>query len=144
MYRQAIQHMIHLYEGDLLAVNRLEAQCLCATAITAEPSPSCPHCLGTGRKIRLQKIKGVVQESNGPSTMRRVTDCVITKEIFVDEKYQVQIEDLIIFNQEVFKIFEIKTFRLTDNQPVYRILYATPLKYDSHYVIQHLAKLGVI
>ena len=144
MFSKTIKKVIHRYEGDLIAVNRLQNRCICAASMTAEPDSSCPHCLGTGFQVKVCEIKGVVQESNGPSTMRKVTDCVITKEIYIDETYLVNVKDLIVYNKEVFEIYQVKTYRLGFNEPVYHILYATPLKYDSHYVINNLNKVGAL
>lgn len=144
MLDKAIKKMIHRYQGDLIAINRLKNRCVCASSLTGEPDVSCPYCFGTGCETQVKAIKGVIKESNGPSTMRRVTDTVITKEIFLDECYFIQAMDLIIFDKEVYDIYQVKTFRLHSNKPVYSIAYATPLKYDSHFIMQNLIKSGVI
>lgn len=144
MFDKAIKKMLHRYEGDLMVINLTPNQCTCASSITAEPNPKCNYCFGTGKEAHVKNIMGVVQESNGPSTMRKVTDCVITKEMYIDSKYIVKPKDLLIFDNEVFEAYQIKTFRLKANTPVYFIVYATPLKYDSHFVIENLEKMGAL
>lgn len=144
MLSKAIKKMIYRFQGELLVINRLDNICTCASGMLAEPKPDCPHCFGTGHEVRIKKIKGVVNESNGPSTMRKVTDTVVTKEIYMDESYWVRTRDLIIFEKEVFDVYQIKTFRSQLNEPVYNIAYATPLKYDSHFIIENLKKVGAI
>lgn len=136
--------MLHRYEGDLIVINLTANRCTCASYTTAEPDPKCHYCFGTGHEAHVKNIMGVTQESNGPSTMRKVTDCVITKEMYIDSKYLVQAKDLIIFEKEVFEAYQIKTFRLKANDPVYFIVYATPLKYNSCFVIQNLEKMGAL
>lgn len=143
MFRESIQNMIKQYEGDLLLISRLEPLCICAKNGTNEPDEKCSICFGTGRKISIRGIKGVVQESNGASTMRKNSDFTVTKEIFIDAKYKIMPEDLIVFEKQVFKTYQVKMHRLSNNDKVYQIVYATPLKYDSCYILKHLEKLGV-
>ena len=144
MFSEAIKNMIHQYEGKMLVINRLSPSCICAKVGTNQPEPGCRFCLGTGKKIRITEIKGVAQESNGASTMRKNADYTITKEIFIDAKYTVKADDLIVFEDQVFKIYQIKMHRLSNNEPVYAIVYATPLKYDSSLVLKNLRALGVM
>lgn len=128
----------------MTVINRQPQVCICAQSIGGEPKPDCPHCFGTGRKVIVREIYGVVQESNGASTMRKGADYTITKEIFVDAKYIVNTDDLIIYDKQVFKAYQIKTFRLQNNDSIYFIVYGTPLKYDSTYIIDALTDVGVI
>lgn len=143
MFSDAIKNMIHYYEGKLILIKCLSRVCTCSKVGTNEPDSKCKLCYGTGKEVHIKNIKGVVQESNGASTMRKNADYTITKEIFVDSKYYVDPDDLIIFEKQVYKVYQKKMHRLTDNRQVYQILYATPLKYDSQYIIQNLIDKGV-
>lgn len=129
---KSIKQMIINYEGPFYAIGiNDEISCTCRASSTKEPNSHCPLCLGTGHQIHIRMVKGVVQESNSASTMKKNIDYTITKEIFMRPEFYIDVEDIIVFNDEPLDVYQIKSHRLENNELIYRICYCTPKKYDT-------------
>lgn len=137
-----IQKMIETYEGPFYVVNiDHTVQCICQTNSTKEPDIKCPYCLGTGHKITIKMIRGVIQESNGMSTMRQNANYSITKEIFVRPSFPISNEDIVIIESTPYDVYQIKDYRLNENQVIYHICYCTPKKYDTKIFMKQFGKI---
>lgn len=139
-----VLNMIKRYEGPLLAINLLHQMCTCIKAGANEPSPACKYCFGTSKQIKVCLIRGVVQESNGMSTIRGSSGFSITKEVFIRNNFELKKDDLLVIENEIYQAYQIKTFRLKENKAVYSICYATQLKYNTTQIIENLKEIGAL
>lgn len=144
MFAHNIKRMIEHYEGELLVINRLNQLCTCRQEGSNEPLPSCDNCFGTGNNTKIRMIRGVVQETDGVSSVKGASGFSIIKQIYIKDIYELNKDDLIIFDNQVFQAFQIKNLRLENNELVYKVCYATPIKYNSALVIENLIKMGVV
>lgn len=137
-----IKKMILRYQGPLYVINASQnINCVCRHGGTKEPSADCPYCLGLGHKLEIHLCKGVVQESNGIATMRQQVDYAIAKEIFVLPQYAIAPEDVVIVDNEPFDVYQVKQFRLENNELIYKICYCTPRKYDTKVFMEHFRQM---
>lgn len=86
-------------------------KCTCAPHATKQPLESCKKCLGTGHKIRIKRIKGAVNESIKGGTALGVMSSYTTKQYFINKKYGLTEDDLLIDDNEVYYIHRIMKMR---------------------------------
>lgn len=125
-----IRSVLEQIQGDIYIIHLIkENRCLCLKPGSSEPDHTCKKCLGTGYRIKIRKAKAVIQDSNLVTTVRPSTESVVAKDCYLLAEHQIAIEDMIISNQHVLIINEIKEYRSKDNEVIYNRCFSVNKKY---------------
>ena len=81
--------------------------CTCTEHATKQPDTECKKCLGTGHKITIRRFRGACNDVLKGGASLGAESSKIIKNYFVNMKYPLHEDDLIIDGNEVFYVFRI-------------------------------------
>ena len=112
VFSQKIKDIIEACSYNFFIVQQDENfQCSCVNHSTKQPDATCKKCLGTGYKVKKKKIRGACNEKMiGGETLSKKTSR-ITKTFYVDCKYDIYENNLIIDNNEIYYIYRTSIIR---------------------------------
>ena len=85
--------------------------CTCTEHSTKQADPECKKCLSTGYKITIRKIHGACNdELKGGNSLGSESSKII-RNYFINSKYKVHDDDLIIDKDEVYYVFRTARMR---------------------------------
>lgn len=116
-------------------------KCSCVNYDTKEADPGCKKCLGLGYKIKIKKIKGACQESDIPSTTRPSNEILISKEYYIDCKYPVFDDNVIVDGEQVLFIYKSQAFRSFKGEKIYQKCSVQKKKFDSKVLLQNFHEI---
>lgn len=88
--------------------------CTCFDFDTKQGDSNCMKCLGTGHKIRITTATGSSMASTLGNSQREIRDVVIGNIYFIHKKYDLNKNDIVIDDDNVFKVVEkrkVKSFK---------------------------------
>lgn len=130
VYNKKIRYVMDNVQKDIYIINLFkENKCTCLHSGSSEPNPRCKKCLGTGYRIKIKKAKGVLQDSDLASTIRSSSQTIVAKNCYLLEEYSIGIDDLIISEDYILLVNEIKEYRSRDNEVIYRRCFCVDKKY---------------
>lgn len=140
-FNNGILDMISTHSYNVYVINRDEnIICTCVESSTKQGNANCKKCLGTGHKIKINKIKCAAQDTRVPPTFRADT-FIIARNYFIESKYKINEEDLIVDNGDIYIIFEIqKLFSIKGTLP-YKKVNSTKKKYDNNVFIKNFNEI---
>lgn len=104
-----ILNVILKFEKELFWIKRYpDFKCTCIDNKSSEPDPKCKKCLGTGTKIKIFKITGAHLDSQVPATVRQSSDFIVSRDFYIKSTYDVNEGDIIIDDNNAYKINKIK------------------------------------
>ena len=140
-FHQKIKETLDLCAYEFYVVHPInDIQCTCVTQATQEANPSCKMCLGTGHKIRIKKIKGASNDYIDNVAGRGVRGAMAestNRTYFVDAKYPISDNDLIIDGKGVYYVFRINEMRGFQGKLSHREAKVLPKKNDSKTVYKN-------
>lgn len=111
-FNKGIYKVIEKMEHDMYLVKTIKTiKCSCIHPDTKQPKIECKKCLGTGHKIKIKKIRAAHDESDISSARRSSSNTSIDRYFYIKHFYDVQKEDLIVDENEVYTVY--KNERLT-------------------------------
>lgn len=129
-YNKMVRSVLEQVQGDIYIVHLIkENKCTCLKPGSQEPDYACKKCLGTGYRIKIKKAKAVIQDSNLATTVRSTTETVIAKDCYLLAEYQIALQDIIVSNQYILIVNEVKESRSQNNETVYKRCFGVNKKY---------------
>lgn len=122
----------------------ISVMCTCVNHATKQPSPDCINCLGTGYKIRIKKIKGASNEIEASVTGKGVRGSAakgIARTYFVDAKYDMKDNDLIIDNDMIFYAYRIIKMKALEGVHTHNQIKAIQKKNDHNITLKNFKKI---
>lgn len=122
----------------------LDKKCTCVTHATQEGDPACIMCLGTGRKIRIKKVRGASNDdidNVGGRGVKGIIGESTIRTYFVDAKYIITEDDLIIDQDKVHYAFRMKEMRGFNGELTHREIRVLPYKNDAKIIIKNFNKI---
>lgn len=107
-----------------------DIKCNCLSTASSDAEPKCPKCLGTGRKIKIKKVKAACQESSIPTTVRSATTFLITRNYYIRSTDKLAQDDLIVDNDGIFVVTQEGQYWQFDGEEVYQKCNTVPKKND--------------
>ena len=88
-----------------------DIKCSCINHSTQQPDSNCKNCLGTGYKCTIRKCRGACyDELKGGATLSSKTARII-RNYFIDEKYPVYDDNLIIDRNEIYYVYRVEKLK---------------------------------
>lgn len=136
-----ILNMIKIHSYDVFIVNRIKnVKCTCVEHSTKQANIACEKCLGTGNKIKIRKIHCAAQDTKLPPTFRADT-FMVARNYFIENKYIVNEEDIIVDRNGVYVIFEIQNLLSIKGTLPYMKANSTKKKYDLKIFLSNFNKI---
>lgn len=118
------------YEMFIVNVNN-KYSCTCNDSSSNIGKPDCPKCLGFGKRIRIRKIRGVVQAYEVSVRLSEmVNKAAVNKYYFEAAVGEVNSGDAIVRKNDVDIIQYVKEYRSDSNDPIYFEGGSSPKKTD--------------
>ena len=144
-WNQRIRDTIETCAYEFYVIHPIkEVQCTCVNHSTKQADPKCKMCLGTGHKIRIRKIKGAANDIEANSSSKNSkgsTALTVAKTYFIDSKYPIDDEDLIVYDDEVMYVFRIYTMKGLNGEVTHNQVTAYPLRADHKITLQNFREL---
>lgn len=106
-------------------------KCTCLNQTTLQPDDNCKKCLGTGYKVKIKKCRGASDDQlKGGATLSARSSRII-KKYFIDSKYSIFENNLIIDNYNVYYVYRTQKMRGVYEQYTHKEITAT-LKTENH------------
>ena len=87
-------------------------QCKCVNHTTKAPDPTCKKCLGTGRKIKIQRVFGTIREiKERESDASTFTVSSTPKIIYLKGNHIIHKDDLVIDSEDVYHVLACQHHR---------------------------------
>ena len=104
--------------------------CACVDFSTKQAKADCPKCLGTGKKIKIKKIKAAKQ--NNKISLRGtglgIGELASTSVFYMKADAEILVDNIIVDGDEVDVIQRVEAKRSDKHQPVYYRCEANPKK----------------
>lgn len=144
-FHKRIKETLDLCAYEFYTVHPIrDIKCTCVTHATQEGDPSCVMCLGTGHKIKIRKIKGASNDSieniAGKGIKGSMSESTI-RTYFVDDKFPIAEDDLIIDDNKVFYIFRINHMRAFGGIKTHKEANVLPKKNDEKIILKNFNKI---
>lgn len=118
--------------------------CTCVDHSTKQADPKCKMCLGMGYKIKIRKIKGAANDIEATASgknSRGSSALTVAKTYFIDSKYPIEDNDMIIDDDEVSYVFRIYTMKGLNGEVTHNEVTAYPLRADHKITLQNFREL---
>lgn len=145
-YHDSFQYVINKYSHDLHIINLdKRVKCSCHIAGSSDPDPNCEHCLGTGYRVFIRKIRGAAQTSTFPDTFRATNQILITTSFYLLDDVPVNRDDIIIYdngsNEGAYIVNDAARNNGFDGKFCYTKASGIPKKLDNTIFFENLHKI---
>lgn len=141
-FNKSIKKIIRELDYVFYVVQQDESiSCTCINQTTLQADPNCEKCLGTGYKIKIKKVKGVGQDTGSPEVQRTSQGLVIGKQYYLEYKYHIAQNNIIVDEDEAFNVFKVSLFKSFDGEKIYRQCLTIPKKLDNNSFMKNFHKL---
>lgn len=132
LFKNKILKMIEECSSNFFLVEQdKRIQCSCLNHTTRQPNASCPKCLGTGYKVIIKKSRGACwEEMKGGATLSSKTSRIV-RTYYMDAKYSIAENNLIIDRNEVYYVYRIAVMRGLDGEITHKQV-TSVLKSEEH------------
>lgn len=86
-------------------------QCTCVDHTTKQADENCKKCLGTGYKIKIKKCRGACNDELKGGATLAARSARITRDYFIDNKYELHDNNLIVDRNEIFYIYRVEKMK---------------------------------
>lgn len=145
-FDRKIKEQIEACSYDFYIVNPIkDVKCTCVDIKTNQAEPKCINCLGTGYKISIKKIRGasneVLKNISGKGGVRGSLAEAIVRNYFIDKKYPVSEDALIIDNNLVFYVYRIADMKGLEGVETHYEIQANLKKNDHNVILNNFKKI---
>jgi len=144
-WNQRIREIIEKCAYEFYIVHPIaEVKCICVTHSTKQPDPKCKMCLGTGNKIRIRKIRGAandVEVNTAGKGVKGSAAIAVGKTYFIDSKYPIYDNDIIIDENEVLYVFRVYTMKGMEGVVTHNQVTAYPVRNDFKVTLRNFREL---
>lgn len=138
-FDENILSIIHLLEYDMYWVSvDKHIDCVCKNFNTQQGNPTCEHCLGTGHKVKIYKVKGVRQ----PDTVE-IFNVRVDVEVgvyFFENKFRIKEDDYLIWRGEIEQVTKVERFCSDSEKAVYYRVETARKKSDTEAFMKNFCK----
>ena len=112
-FSKKIKDTIEIVSHDFFYIKQdINKECVCINHTTKQEDKICPHCLNTGHKITIKKIRGFFyEETKSGQGMRAEQTRVIRNYFIPDTTIDFHTGDYFIDSGEVYYIYRPNNFR---------------------------------
>lgn len=145
-FNKKIRKIITILEYPMYVVIRdKNFKCQCRD-INAVPDPHCMKCLGTGYRIKIKEIPGVMEPDDNPAMrMNEQADRTsMNYYYFNSEKVDIadiQRKNLIVRDDEVDLLMTPRQYRSDSNSPIYYYVRAIPMQVNQQLFLRNFHKV---
>lgn len=119
-FNENIKKIIEKFSYNFYVVQQdFRVMCTCVDFSTKQPSPLCPKCLGTGRKVRIKEIRGASEDRKGSFRNMGMDEQTLATVYYIDAKYPVFEQNLIVDEDEVYIIHRLEKKKTANKETVY-------------------------
>lgn len=144
-FNQRIRDTIEKCAYEIYVVHPIaEVTCTCINHSTKQADPKCKMCLGMGNKIKIRKIKAAANdiEANAAGKGTRGSAAIaVAKTYFMDAKYPITDNDMIIDENEVLYVFRVYTMKGMEGVVTHNQVTAFPVKNDRRVTLKNFKEL---
>ena len=132
LFKNKVLKMIEECASNFFLVEQdKRIQCSCLNHTTKQPDASCQKCLGTGYKVIIKKSRGACwEEMKGGATLSSKTSRIM-RTYYMDAKYPIAENNLIIDHNEVYYVYRISVMRGLDGEITHKQV-TSVLKSEDH------------
>lgn len=124
------------YNFYLINVHK-DDYCTCYNFDTKQGNKACKKCLGRGRRITIREAEGASMNTKLGSSQREVKDVVVGSIYYIKEDIKVNKDDLIIDDDNVFLVSQIRMTKSFNGKHKYNKLLCVHLKHDSNLILSN-------
>lgn len=111
-YDSFAQDVIDNWSYDFWVIKRIEGiDCKCTDNTSKEPSTTCKLCLGLGKKIKIQRVKGASRETKEFESLRAEFPTVTPKIFYIKTKFPINKQDLIVDEEDIYTVYATQFHR---------------------------------
>lgn len=140
-FHKRIKETLELCAYDFYIVHADEdIRCTCVEHATQEGDPACIMCLGTGYKIRIKKVRGAsndfIDNVAGRGVRGAMADATL-RTYFVDQRYKIAENDLIIDGEKVHYAYRVNELRGFKGELTHREIKVLPHKTNAKLILKN-------
>ena len=111
-YDSFAQDVMDNWSYDFWVIKRIEGiDCKCTDNTSKEPSTTCKLCLGLGKKIKIQRVKGASRETKEFESLRAEFPTVTPKIFYIKTKFPINKQDLIVDEEDIYTVYATQFHR---------------------------------
>ena len=111
-YDSFAQDVIDNWSYDFWVIKRIEGiDCKCTDNTSKETSTNCKICLGLGKKIKIQRVKGASRETKEFESLRAEFPTVTPKIFYIKTKFPINKQDLIVDEEDIYTVYATQFHR---------------------------------
>ncbi len=139
-FNEGIKKIIEKFAYEFFVVQQdFKIKCTCVNFTTKQAEPACEKCLGLGNKIKIKKIKGASEDRKGTFRNAAVMEANIAFTYFIDAKYPIFENNIIIDGEEVLKVYRVEKKKTPE--AVYTQCYAVHKKTNPKLLMKNFNKI---
>jgi excinuclease UvrABC ATPase subunit len=115
--------------------------CTCVNFTTKQASDTCEKCLGTGKKIKIRKIKAAPQNNKTIFRGTGVAEIATTSTYYMKPEYPISQENIIVDGENIDLIQRVESMRSDHHEPVYYRCEANPKKTNNKVFLKNFNKI---
>ncbi|WP_312339205.1 hypothetical protein [Anaerospora hongkongensis] len=141
-FNSSILKVLNKVSCEMFVVQQeFKIDCSCVNFTTKQAVICCPKCLGTGKKIRIKKIKGVSQNSKVSIRLQSVGEKATTRVYYVKGNTPIYQDNIFVNGMEVDVVQRLEKIRGDHQVPLYYKCVTTPKKVSIQTFLQNFNKI---
>lgn len=113
-----MKRVIERYGYNFYVIKRFtNIKCNCVDSTTKDANPSCPHCLGTGYKIKIQKVHGCIREQKEREISIAQNLSSSPKVVYIEGLLRLEKDDMVIDDEAIYHITSLQWHRGEKGEP---------------------------
>ena len=113
-----LKHIMDRYGYNFYIIKKItNVSCTCINPVTKDADPDCPHCLGTGNKIKTFKVHGIIREQKEREISTAQNLSSSPKVAYIEGLLRLEKDDIIIDDEDVYNIVSRQWHRGEKGEP---------------------------
>lgn len=114
-----------------------KSPCTCLNYDTKQGDPDCKKCLSIGYRIKVKRVEGASMSSTLGNSQREIRDMVLGNLYFIKKKYDINRNDYIIDDQNIFHVTDKRMVKSFNGSHKYNKYLTTKKKHNSEKMLNN-------
>jgi hypothetical protein len=137
-FNENILNVIEKMSYNFFAVQQdFNVDCICVNFDTKQANPGCKKCLGTGKKIKIKRLRGACQEPKPPSLPRSGREMVEAKNYYIKPDNLMARDNIIVDGDEIFVVQGVQREKAFHGELVFQKCTTVPKKSDTELFLKN-------